>query len=132
MKELSHSSAKFSFIASRRWNQKVTTRFDQTLKWRVLFICTVTFLNGIHFLRHAADKHFWQILLKDLPQFKCPYCPATCKNLMVTISDNRTIIQKGKFIRNSKEKEKGSLIKRIDFHSKFVQNLDKEHRLYIF
>ena len=28
--------------------------------------------------------------------------------------------------------DKKSLIKRFDFHSQFVQNLDKEHRLYLF
>ena len=48
------------------------------------------------------------------------------------ISDNRTVVPKGEFKKNSKEKGKKSLIKRIDFHSKFVQNLDKEHPLYLF
>ena len=55
---------------------KVTTRSDQTPV--ACPICTSTFLNGTHFLRHAADKHFYDVLKADLPQvapFKCPYCP---------------------------------------------------------
>ena len=40
-------------------------------------ICHSTFLNSTHFLRHSADKHFFDRLRQDLPPqapFKCPYC----------------------------------------------------------
>ena len=30
-------------------------------------ICNSTLLNGIHFQRHAADKHFFERLKADLP-----------------------------------------------------------------
>ena len=65
---------------------KVTTRSDQTPV--ACPICTSTFLNGTHFLRHAADKHFDERLKQDLPQvapFKCPYCSTACKDLKLLV-----------------------------------------------
>ena len=64
---------------------KVTTRSDQTPV--ACPICTSTFLNGTHFLRHAADKHFVERLKHDLPQvapFKCPYCSTACKGQLIS------------------------------------------------
>ena len=118
-------------IASRLWNQKVTARFDRTKV--VCPIWTVTFLNAKHFLRHAAEKHFRQILIKDLPQFKCPYCylqkPENFDDsIRQQNSNTKRKISKG----IQKKRVKKSLIKRIDFNSKFVQNLEKEHPLYLF
>ena len=66
------SSAQAGKVTS---DAKVTTRSDQTPV--ACPICTSTFLNGTHFLRHAADKHFLDVLKADLPAvapFKCPYC----------------------------------------------------------
>jgi hypothetical protein len=51
-------------------------------------ICNSTFLNGTHFLRHAADKHFLDRLRGDLPQappFKCPYCTFIGKDLKLLV-----------------------------------------------
>ena len=65
---------------------KVTTRSDQTPV--ACPICTSTFLNGTHFLRHAADKHFFDRMKADLPQvapFKCPYCTWLGKDLKLLV-----------------------------------------------
>ncbi len=65
---------------------KVTTRSDQNPV--ACPICKSTFLNGTHFLRHAADKHFFDRLKADLPQippFNCPYCTQNCKDLKLLI-----------------------------------------------
>ena len=67
-------------------NEKVTTRSDQTPV--ACPICSSTFLNGTHFLRHAADKHFMDQLKLDLPSeapFNCPFCTQNCKDLKLLV-----------------------------------------------
>ena len=53
-------------------------------------ICNNTFLNGTHFLRHAADKHFFERLRADLPNyppFKCtqPNCTFEGKDVKLLV-----------------------------------------------
>jgi hypothetical protein len=51
-------------------------------------ICQSTFLNSVHFIRHAADKHFMERLRNDLPHFspfKCPLCPFEGKDLKLLV-----------------------------------------------
>lgn len=53
-------------------------------------ICQGTFLNTTHFLRHAADKHFYEQLRAELsrqhqagPPFSCPQCKFEGKDFKV-------------------------------------------------
>ena len=54
-------------------------------------VCHSTFLNSTHFLRHSADKHFFDRLKADLqiqsgqPPFKCPYCTFEGKDIKLLV-----------------------------------------------
>ena len=63
-----------------------TTRSDQVPV--ACPICNSTFLNGTHFLRHAADKHFMDQLKIDMPKsppWQCPFCDFNGKDLKLLV-----------------------------------------------
>ena len=47
-----------------------------------------TFLSSVHFIRHAADKHFFDQLKEELPKappFKCPVCSHEAKDIKLLV-----------------------------------------------
>ena len=71
------------------YNQKGETKSKSDQVPVACPICNSTLLNGIHFQRHAADKHFFERLKADLPNavppFNCSFCTSNFKDLKLLI-----------------------------------------------
>ena len=71
------------------YNQKGETKGKSDQVPVACPICNSTLLNGTHFQRHAADKHFFERLKADLPNavppFNCSFCTSNFKDLKLLI-----------------------------------------------